>query len=195
MPSVRFARIAITIALSTILGSIPARAQDATPVMPAPAVRSSNSLLEMHATRYASDGDEVFLRQRSVATEWRGRVFVAFKNVSRSIVRIVDEHWFYDYSIEIVDSSGKAVQPIERWRGSTANSSGVITHASVTDLLPGETHVDAINLSEAYSIKPTDSYQIKIRRRRGLPVKDTTGAHLANPEIECTLVIVGSASK
>jgi hypothetical protein len=194
MPLIRFARIAIAIAVSMVSGSCLAKAQVVTPTKPGPEGTSSNSLLEMRATRYASDEDEIFLRRRGVPDEWRGRVFVSFKNVSRSTVRLIYEHWFYDYSIEIVDSSGSPVQPTERWRGSTENTSGVITHASVSDLLPGETHVDMINLSEAYPIKPTDSYTIKIRRRRGLPTKDAAGTLIPNSELACTVTIAATPS-
>jgi len=195
MPRIRSSRAAFVILMSALSGGGLVKAQGVTSAAPSPEARSANSVLEIRATRHASDQDEVFLMQRGVPDGWHGKVFVAFRNVSRSAVRIVDEHWFYDYSIEFVDSSGKLVEPAKKWRASNENTSGVVPHATVTNLLPGETHVDVINLAEAYSIKPTDSYTIKIRRRHGLPTKDAAGVPLPDPDLACSLTIAGSASK
>jgi hypothetical protein len=195
MSGVRFAFVAVAVAISVASASRTARAQGATRAAPAQEVQSSNALLEISATRYRSDEEPITLMKLGIPDEWHGTVFVSFRNVSRSAVRIIDEHWFYDYSIEIVDLSGKPVEPAERWRVSNENTSGVVPHAYVTNLLPGYTHVDMISLSQAYPIKPTESYTIKIRRRHGIPTKDATGAPLLNPEIGCTLKIVGLASK
>lgn len=195
MSSIRFAFIAVAIAISMASATRAPQAQGAKPAAPAPEVQSSNALLEISATRYSSPEAPILRMQRGIPDEWHGTLYVAFRNISSSTVRIIDEHWFYDYSIEIVDSSGKPIEPAERWRVSNENTSGVVPHASVTNLLPGYTHVDMISLSEAYPIKPTESYTIKIRRRHGIPTKDATGAPLPNPEIGCTLKIVGLAPK
>jgi hypothetical protein len=76
--------------------------------------RSSNSLLAMSASRYASASDEVEIRRRGLRLKWEGTVFVTLKNVSLTILRVVDRPWYYDYSVNIFDSEGKLVLPTAR---------------------------------------------------------------------------------
>src|ERR1700693_4905546 len=102
------------IAAQTTLFGIAGRAQGTVLATKEPEERFSNRLLAMSASRYASASDEVEIRRRGLRREWSGRVFVTFKNVSLTILRVVNRPWYYDYSVNIFDTAGKLVLPTAR---------------------------------------------------------------------------------
>ena len=123
-------------------------------------------------------------------------MYLTFANASLSLLKVVDRRWYYDYSVTIFDSKGKAVSPTAQGEqllkarareAETGISYGGFT--AVTEMLPAQTYTAALDLSLVYPIKAGEIYTVKIRRLYGLPTKDAAGKEIANPEPVCTLVI------
>lgn len=181
-------------ALAASLGG-PSQAQGTTPAAKEPNERASNALIAMSASLFSSASDEAEIRRRGLKQEWQGNVYVTFTNVSLSLFQVVDRRWYFDYSVTIVDSKGKAVPPtaqgeqLLKARSREAETGVTFGYAGVTELLPAQAYTAALDLSLAYPIKAGETYTVKIRRMYGLPRKDAVGKEIANPEPVCTLVI------
>jgi len=185
--------LAIT-ALAAFLGG-PSHAQGTTPAAKEPNERSSNALVAMSASLFASAYDEAEIRRRGLKQEWQGAVYVTFTNVSLSLFKIESRRWYYDYSVTILDSKGKAVPPtaqgeqLLKARAREAEVGFSTGSVTVAEMLPAETYADELDLSFVYPIKARETYTVKIKRLYGLPTKDAAGKEIANPEPVCTLVI------
>jgi hypothetical protein len=185
--------LAITV-LATFLGR-PSYAESTTPAAKEPDERSSNALIAMSTSLFASANDEADIRRRGLKQGWQGTVYVTFTNVSLGLFQVVDRRWYFDYSVTIIDSKGKAVPPtaqgekLLKARASEVQTGFTTGSETVAELLPAEAYTDALDLSFVYPIKAGETYTVKIRRIYGLPRKDAAGKEIANPEPVCTLVV------
>ena len=122
---------------------------------------------------------------------WDGLIKIHLKNISASSVHLV--HTSLDNEVIVLDSSGEAVpmtdygkKVLEAQRLGPAYSGPVSTF----DVEPGREFVFIQDLAQRFQIQPGEAYIVKLRRSKGLPMRDASGWPLGyRREVSTTLSI------
>ena len=154
----------------------------------------SNSLFEMKLSPIfpqvraapSSDPDRMF-----EGGVWNGEVAVTIKNISRSKLRLVRRIWWWQYSVEVLDSDNKPVPltPYGEGQFPVRQQHSMSGPVSLTDLEPSQEFTEELDLATIFQIKRGGTFTIKVRRSRDLPQVDFTGTPLR--ELSVTLVVKG----
>jgi len=103
------------------------------------------------------------------------------RNISLGPARVDEADSLFEYTIEVLDSSGKLVPMTERGKSTTEAASrprspfGYYGPASAFKLMPGEDVYTQVDLSKFYQVVSGRAYTIKIKRSVGLPKVDEYG--------------------
>jgi hypothetical protein len=162
------------------------------PVVPA-ADHPSNSVVELIVTPEPAHGRRP--PPGEVYAPWDGFLNVRIRNVSLGPARVDEADWTREYTIKVLDSSGRSVPMTERGKSIADALSrprdprGYYGPAGSANLTPGEENYVQMNLKQIYQVEPGRAYTIKLKRSAGLPKLDEYGKPLQQRELSCTVVI------
>lgn len=126
---------------------------------------------------------------------WAGVLSLRVRNISLGPARVDESDPLFEYTVEVLDSSGKPVPMTERGRTATEAASrprsrfGHYGPASAFKLMPGEDVYVQMDLSKFYQVVSGRAYTIKMKRSVGLPMIDEHGKPLQQWELSCTVTI------
>ncbi len=126
---------------------------------------------------------------------WEGLLNVRVRNVSLGPARVDETDWLFEYTIQVLDASGRPVPMTERGKSRAEEASrprnpyGYYGPASAFSLAPGEDVYGQLDISKIYQVQPGKPYTIKLKRTSGLPTVDEYGKPVQRRELSCTVVI------
>ena len=152
------------------------------PVIPA-GDHPSNGVLELIVAPVPASGSRPhrLTDPPEVYAPWDGVLSMRVRNISLGPARVDEADSLFEYTIEVLDSSGKLVPMTERGKSTTEAASrprspfGYYGPASAFKLMPGEDVYTQVDLSKFYQVVSGRAYTIKIKRSVGLPKVDEYG--------------------
>jgi hypothetical protein len=126
---------------------------------------------------------------------WDGLLNVSVRNISLGATIVDGGSWDRDFTVEVLDSTGKPVPMTEHSKSIAEAASrprdpfGHQGPAYRAKLMPGQDSHFQMDVSQIYQVVPGRAYKIRIKRSAGLPKVDEYGKPLQQRELSCTVII------
>jgi len=156
------------------------------------ATHPSNGVLELSARPVPEERPRPESERHNVYGPWTGTVVVTIRNISRSVIPLLEVNAEWEFDIEVLDQAGSAVPRTERGKrlpsGPVRKLTGMASIQQVK-LVPLEETTFKMDISKVYQVEPGHAYRVTLRRLWGLPKVDEAGKPLQQPEISCSFEV------